>query len=155
MTCDVRKGVSSTVTDLEKSVKTSRPSDRKGIVRVRVGGGHPIGVHQPVVFRVALIKNHLPSLVKDLSAVMRRLIGLTCAIVNEQVSTDDHEVIVNISGTTVQGTTDAACAVHEVNVNTGEGDNTCAPVDAFQSDPFGWGLIGLLRVAVDSTGVDE
>ena len=40
-------------------------------------------------------------------------------------------------------------------MNAVECPDTRASIDAFQPHPFGWGLVGLLRVAVDGTGVDE
>ena len=104
---------------------------------------------------IALIKHHLSRLVKDLRTVVRRLVRLTCAVVNEQVSPNDHEVIIHIGCTAVQSTTQTACAVDKIHMNAVECHDPSASVDAFQSHPFGWGLIGLLRVAIDGTGVDE
>jgi len=122
-----------------------------------VGGvsGHLRRVHQPVIGGITLVKNHLSSLVKNLRTVVWWLIGLTRAVVNEQVSPNDHEVVVHIGCTAVQCTSQTTGAKNKINMYAVEGDDTCVSIDAFQSHPFGWGLIRFLRVAVNGTGVDE
>ena len=81
MTGDVREGVSATVPYLEQGIKGGWPCHS---VRVVGGiGGHLRGVHQSMITNIAFVKHHLSGLVKNLRAVVWRLVGLTRAVVNE------------------------------------------------------------------------
>ena len=94
MAGDVREGVSATVPYLEQGVGSDPAMSGVGVVSGV--SGHLRRV-QPMIAGITLIKHHLSRLVKDLRrAVVRRLVGLTRAVVNEQVGPDDHEVIVHI-----------------------------------------------------------
>ena len=155
MTDDVRECMPPTVTDLEKRIKRTGPHNGERVVGVGRGGGHPRGVHQAVLSVVRFVNHHLSRAVKHLSAVVRRLVRLTRTVVNQQVSSNDHEVVVHVGCTRVQQPTQSICTVHEVHVNARQCDDTSAAVNALDTHTLGWLLIRFLCGPCYGSGVDE
>ena len=121
----MREHVATAVSNLEQRIQCTGPNDSEWVVCICRRSRHAAGVHQTVLVLSTLIEHHLTCAVKDLSSIMRWLVGLSCPVIDEKVSGNDDEVVVHICRSTVQCSSLSTCPVDEIDVNAGERHNTC------------------------------